>query len=146
MYRSDLLRRYGYREPPKTWDELETMATRIQAGERAKGEKDFWGYVWQGGISEDLTCSGLEWQISEGGGRIVENDKTISVSNPLAVRAWKRAARWVGSISPPGVVAYGKWTRRTPGRQERRLSFGVGCRIIVWSFRIRFPRMPASLA
>jgi trehalose/maltose transport system substrate-binding protein len=109
LYRTDLLRKYGYREPPKTWDELETMASRIQAGERAKGQKDFWGYVWQGGVSEDLTCAGLEWQISEGGGRIVENDKTISVNNPHTIRAWQRAARWVGAISPPGVVAYSKW-------------------------------------
>jgi trehalose/maltose transport system substrate-binding protein len=109
MYRADLLRRYGYREPPKTWDELETMATRIQAGERAKGQKDFWGYVWQGGVSEDLTCSGLEWQVSEGGGRIIEDNQTISVNNPRTIRAWQRAKRWVGSISPPGVVAYEKW-------------------------------------
>jgi trehalose/maltose transport system substrate-binding protein len=109
MYRTDLLRQYGYREPPKTWDELEMMAARIQAGERAKGEKDFWGYVWQGGTSEDLTCSGLEWQISEGGGGIIEHDKTISVNNPQTIRVWQRAARWVGSISPPGVAAYGKW-------------------------------------
>jgi trehalose/maltose transport system substrate-binding protein len=109
FYRPDLLRTYGYREPPKTWGELETMAARIQAGEHAKGKKDFWGYVWQGGIDEDLTCSGLEWQISEGGGRIIENDKTISVNNPQTIRAWQRAVRWVGSISPPGVVAYGKW-------------------------------------
>jgi trehalose/maltose transport system substrate-binding protein len=109
LYRTDLLRRYGYREPPKTWDQLETMATRIQAGERAKGQKDFWGYVWQGGVSEDLTCAGLEWQVSEGGGRIIEADRTISVNNPRTIRAWQRAARWVGSISPPGVVAYEKW-------------------------------------
>jgi len=109
LYRTDLLRRYGYREPPKTWDELEQMATRIQAGERAKGVKDFWGYVWQGAIDEDLTCNGLEWQMSEGGGRIIEDDKTISVNNPQTIRAWQRAARWVGSISPPSVIAYAKW-------------------------------------
>jgi trehalose/maltose transport system substrate-binding protein len=109
LYRTDLLRRYGYREPPKTWDDLERMATRIQAGERAKGQKDFWGYVWQGGVSEDLTCAGLEWQMGEGGGRIIEDDRTISVNNPRTIRAWQRAARWVGSISPPGVVAYEKW-------------------------------------
>ena len=108
LYRTDLLRRYGYRDPPKTWGELEMMASRIQAGERAKGEKDFWGFVWQGAAGEDLTCSGLEWQVGEGGGRIVEDDKTISANNPQAIRAWQRAARWVGSISPPGVVAYGK--------------------------------------
>lgn len=109
LYRADLLRQYGYREPPKTWDELEMMAARIQAGERAKGEKDFWGYIWQGGASEDLTCSGLEWQLSEGGGRIIEDDKTVSVNNPQTIRAWQRAARWVGTISPPAVIAYAKW-------------------------------------
>ena len=109
LYRSDLLRKYGYPEPPKTWNELEVMAARIQAGERAKGQKDFWGYAWEGGMNEDLTCSGLEWQVSEGGGRIIEEDGTISVNNPIAIRTWQRAARWVGSISPPGVVAYEKW-------------------------------------
>ncbi len=108
-YRPTLLRKYGYSAPPKTWDELEKMATRIQAGERARGQKDFWGYVWQGGVTEDLTCSGLEWQVAEDGGRILENNKTVSVNNPQVVRAWQRAARWVGTISPPGVTAYGLW-------------------------------------
>jgi trehalose/maltose transport system substrate-binding protein len=108
-YRPDLLQRYGYHEPPTTWDELEAISARIQAGERARGIKDFWGYVWQGAVDEDLTCSGLEWQVSEGGGRIIEEDKTISVNNPQAIRAWQRAARWVGSISPTSVLAYSKW-------------------------------------
>jgi trehalose/maltose transport system substrate-binding protein len=108
-YRTDLLRQYGYREPPRTWDELEIMAARIQAGERAKGKKQFWGFVWQGAADEVLTCDALEWQASEGGGRIIEEDKTISVNNPQAIRAWQRAARWVGSISPPSVVGYTEW-------------------------------------
>jgi trehalose/maltose transport system substrate-binding protein len=105
-YRSDLLRKYGYDHPPRTWDELEHMAQRIQSGERAKGNKDFWGYVWQGADGEALTCNALEWQASQGGGRIVEQDRTISVNNPAAIRAWQRAKRWIGSISPPAVVAY----------------------------------------
>src|SRR5258707_399582 len=108
-FRTDLLRQYGYREPPRTWDELEKMAARIQAGERAKGKKEFWGFVWQGVAAEALTCNALEWQASDGGGRIIEEDKTISVNNPQAIRAWQRAARWVGSISPPSVVGYREW-------------------------------------
>lgn len=108
-YRSDLLRQYGYREPPKTWDELEKMAARIQAGERAKGKKDFWGFVWQGAPDEGLTCNALEWQAAEGGGRIIEDDQTISVNNPRAIRAWQRTAHWVGSISPPAIVGYRQW-------------------------------------
>jgi len=108
-YRTDLLRRYGYRDPPRTWDELEIMAARIQAGERVKGRKQFWGFVWQGAADEGLTCDALEWQAAEGGGRIIEEDQTISVNNPHAIKAWQRAAHWVGSISPPGVVGYREW-------------------------------------
>jgi trehalose/maltose transport system substrate-binding protein len=40
-YRSDLLREYGYQHPPRTWEELEKMAARIQTGERAKGGSSF---------------------------------------------------------------------------------------------------------
>ena len=105
-YRSDLLREYGYDHAPRTWTELETMADRIQQGERAKGNKDFWGYVWQGSVSEGLMCNALEWQASAGGGRIIEPDGTISVNNPAAIRTWQRARHWIGWISPPSVLAY----------------------------------------
>jgi trehalose/maltose transport system substrate-binding protein len=109
IYRTDLLARYGYKTPPRTWDELEKMAARIQAGERAKGKKDFWGFVWAGAIatdSEQLTMEGLEWQAAEGGGHIIESDGKISVNNPDVIHSWERAAHWVGSITPPSVVSY----------------------------------------
>jgi trehalose/maltose transport system substrate-binding protein len=109
VYRTDLLAEYGYKTPPRTWDELEKMAVRIQAGERAKGKKDFWGFVWSGAItaeSEALIGEGLEWQAAEGGGHIIEPDGRISVNNQDVVRAWERATHWVGWISPPSVVSY----------------------------------------
>src|SRR5580658_3229380 len=109
IYRTDLLAKYSYKTPPRTWDELEKMAVRIQAGERAKGKKDFWGFVWSGAISaesEALMGEGLEWQAAEGGGHIIEPDGRISVNNQDVVRAWARAAHWVGWISPPSVVSY----------------------------------------
>lgn len=105
-YRSDLLREYGYRHPPRTWDEMERVAARIQSGERAKGKKDFWGYVWQGAPTEALVCNALEWQVAEGGGRVIESNRSISVNNPAAIRSWQRAKRWIGWISPPSVLAY----------------------------------------
>jgi trehalose/maltose transport system substrate-binding protein len=109
FYRTDLLHEYGYRRPPTTWEELESMARRIQDGERAKGNKDFWGFVWEGAPSEALTCNALEWQVSEGGGSILDENGRVTVNNPQTIRAWSRAARWVGSISPPGVTAYKEW-------------------------------------
>jgi len=109
FYRVDLLRKYRYRAPPKTWEELEVMARRIQSGERANGNKDFWGFVWEGAPSEALTCNALEWQVSEAGGTILEENGRLTVDNPQNIRAWDRAARWVGSISPPEVVAFKEW-------------------------------------
>jgi trehalose/maltose transport system substrate-binding protein len=109
FYRLDLLRKYGYRTPPTTWRELEDMARRIQAGERADGNNDFWGFVWQGAPSEALTCNALEWQVSQGGGTILDENGKVTVNNPRTIHAWERAARWVGSISPPGVVAHKEW-------------------------------------
>ena len=109
LYRTDLLQKYGYREPPRTWDELEKMATRIQAGERARGQKDFWGFVWPGAADEGLFCDAIEWQASAGGGHVVEADGQVSVNNPNTIRAWKRAAHWVGTISPPTALSYEEW-------------------------------------
>jgi trehalose/maltose transport system substrate-binding protein len=107
-YRTDLLEKYGYAGPPTTWDELEEMAQTIQDGERAEGSDSFWGYVWQGNNYEGLTCDALEWQVSEGGGFIVEPDGTISVNNPACAAAFERAAGWVDTISPPGITTYGE--------------------------------------
>lgn len=109
FYRKDLLQKYGYTKPPQTFAELEKMAARIQQGERAKSQGDFWGFVWPGAAGEGLTCNALEWQVAEGGGRIIEDDRTISVNNPHAIRAWQRAAHWVGWISPPSVTSYEEW-------------------------------------
>jgi trehalose/maltose transport system substrate-binding protein len=134
-YRTDLLRQYGFSHPPETWDELERIAARIQAGERAKGKKDFWGYVWQGSATEGLTCNALEWQIAEGGGHIIEDDGTISVNNPATIRAWQRAAHWIGWISPPGVVAY----RETDSLNVWDSGNAAFVRSWVWPYRLSHP-------
>ncbi len=105
-YRTDLLEKYGYRRPPETWDELEQMAQRIQEGERAAGNPDFWGFVWQGKRYEGLTCDALEWLVSHGGGTILDSTGRVTVNNPRAVAAVARARRWIGWITPPGVTNY----------------------------------------
>jgi len=106
FYRTDLLRKHGYSRPPQTWDELEKMASAIQTRERAAGIKDFWGFVWEGAAWEGLTYTAIEWQASTGGGHIIEPDGTISVNNPYTIAALKRAKGWIGTISPPGIIAY----------------------------------------
>jgi trehalose/maltose transport system substrate-binding protein len=108
FYRTDLLEKYGYGGPPKTWEELATMAKKIQEGERAAGQKDFHGFVFQGKASEGVTCNALEWIYSYGGGTIVEPDKKVTIDNPNAIKALDTARSWVGTISPAGVTTYGE--------------------------------------
>jgi trehalose/maltose transport system substrate-binding protein len=95
MYRTDLLKKYGFHAPPQTWAELEKMALRIQQRQRAAGE--------------GLTCVALEWQMSEGGGRIIEANQNVSVNNKQAVHSWQRAAHWIGWIFPSSTASYQEW-------------------------------------
>ena len=104
-YRRDLLEKHGA-SVPTTWEELTATAQMIQDAERAEGNADIWGFVWQGNAYEGLTCNALEWIKSFGGGQIVEPDGTISVNNAEAAAALELAASWVGTISPDGVLAY----------------------------------------
>jgi trehalose/maltose transport system substrate-binding protein len=103
-YRTDLLETHGF-EPPETWEELETAAQAIMEAER-ESNPDFEGFIFQGRAYEGLTCNGLEWQVSQGGGMIVESDGTVSVNNDQAIAAFERAASWVNGIAPEGVTTY----------------------------------------
>ena len=104
-YRTDLLEKYG-KTPPTTWAEMEATAKEIMDAERAAGNAEMWGFVFQGNAYEGLTCDALEWVMSNGGGQIVEPDGTISINNEQAPAAIDRAAGWVGTIAPEGVLAY----------------------------------------
>ena len=104
-YRKDLLEKHGA-AVPTTWEELTATAQKVMEAERAAGSADLWGYVWQGAAYEGLTCNALEWIKSNGGGQIIEPDGTISVNNENSVKALEMAKAWVGTISPPGVLAY----------------------------------------
>jgi trehalose/maltose transport system substrate-binding protein len=104
-YRTDLLEKYGFANPPATWAELEEQARTIQEGERT-ANPDFFGFVWQGNAYEGLTCNALEWQVSNGGGSIIEPDGTVTVNNPQTIAALERARSWVGTISPPDSTTY----------------------------------------
>jgi trehalose/maltose transport system substrate-binding protein len=104
-YRKDLLDKYGAKVPT-TWAELTETAKFVMDKEREAGNADMWGFVFQGNAYEGLTCNALEWVKSNGGGQIIEPDGTISINNPQAAAAVEMAKGWVGTISPPGVLAY----------------------------------------
>jgi trehalose/maltose transport system substrate-binding protein len=103
-YRTDLLRKYGYSHPPRTWSELGSMARKIQNGER-KSNSNFYGYVFQGNAYEGLTCDALEWIASSAGGHFIDGGK-VTINNPRAASILNTVRGWVGTITPRGVTSY----------------------------------------
>jgi len=119
------------REPGTSWKSWRHVFSR-GAGQRPQ---ELLGFIWQGAPTEVLTCNALEWQESQGGGAIID-DGRITVDNPETVRAWERAARWVGSISPRGVLAYREWDTQNIWKAGDAASCAVGmvCRALtVWA-------------
>jgi len=110
-YRKDIMEKNGFSGPPTTWAELEEQAQKAIDGERATNP-DFWGFVFQCGAYEGLTCNAIEWQRSQGGGNIVETDGSVTVNNDKAAAAFERAKGWVGTIAPDGVTTYDEETSR----------------------------------
>jgi multiple sugar transport system substrate-binding protein len=100
-YRTDLLEKYGYAAPPKTWDELVKMAKKVQAGER-KNNPDFWGYVWQGAQYEGLVCDALE-VFTSAGGTILGSDGKSAINSKENIKALQVMVDFVqkDKISPP---------------------------------------------
>ena len=105
FYRKDLLAKYKL-PVPTTWAQMAQDAKTVMEGERAAGNKNMWGFVFQGDAYEGLTCDALEWIVSMGGGEIVAPDGEITINNPKAVEALKVAKSWIGTISPKGVLGY----------------------------------------
>lgn len=103
-YRTDLLQKYGFSAPPKTWQELQQQAQKIQEGERGSNP-NFGGFVFQGNAYEGLTCNALEWLSSNGAGQIIENGK-VTFNNPTAVTVLNLLKGFVGTVSPRGVTTY----------------------------------------
>jgi trehalose/maltose transport system substrate-binding protein len=104
-YRKDLLDKYGAKVPT-TWKEMADTAKMVMDKERDAGNKDMWGFVFQGNAYEGLTCDALEWIKSNGGGQIIEPDGSISINNPKAAEAIDMVRTWINTIAPPGVLAY----------------------------------------
>jgi len=103
-YRTDLLKKYHYKSPPKTWASLFAMAKKIQAGER-KSNPSFYGFVFQGNAYEGLTCNTLEWVASAGGGHIIDGGKA-TINNAKAAKVLDAMRARIGKITPRGVTTY----------------------------------------
>ena len=84
-YRKDLLKKYGYTEPPRTWNQLVDYSLKVQKDIR-KINPNFYGFLWQGAQYEGLICNFLEFAASNGGG-IIFKGRRILLNLPENIRA-----------------------------------------------------------
>jgi trehalose/maltose transport system substrate-binding protein len=110
-YRTDLLKKYGYKSPPKTWSQLFQMAAKIENGEKSSNP-DFSGFVFQGNAYEGLTCNSLEWIASSGGGHFIDGGKA-TINNPKAVAILNQIRGQIGKTTPRGVTSYAEGETHT---------------------------------
>ncbi|QBD82596.1 ABC transporter substrate-binding protein [Ktedonosporobacter rubrisoli] len=95
-YRKDLVS-----SPPATYDDLVHISKDLAPA------KTKYGYVWQGGQSEVLTCNFVEVLHGYGGAVLDPNDPTrVTINSPEAQQALSMMVSWVGTISPTAVTTY----------------------------------------
>ena len=102
-YRKDLLQESGFDGPPKTWDELKQMTTKVREDSGTK-----FGFVFQGAPYEGGVCDGMEFIWTHGGEVLDPQDPTkVLVDSPEAIAglATERSMITEG-ISPEGVTVY----------------------------------------
>ncbi len=93
-YRKDLVA-----VPPRTWDELERLASALQRPGLA-------GYVFQGKQYEGLSCNFLEFLWSNGGA-VIDADGRVTLDRPEAIEALTTMVNLVRrGIAAPGVTTY----------------------------------------
>ncbi len=103
-YRKDLLEKYN-KPVPQTWEELFDTAAYIQKAERAAGNKNMWGYVFQGKAYEGLTVNAMEW-LKSFGTNFYDADGNVTVNSLKAKEALKLFTSNIGKTIPIGVLNY----------------------------------------
>ena len=102
-YRADLLKKSGFSGPPATYDELFSMAKKVQADAGVR-----LGHVYQGSNYEGGVVNGLEYIWAHGGDALDPSDPTkVVIDSPQAAAglATERATVEEG-ISPEGIVTF----------------------------------------
>jgi multiple sugar transport system substrate-binding protein len=102
-YRKDLLKKSGYKSPPKTWDELKKMTSKV----RSEADIKF-GFVFQGAKSEAGLCDGCEFIWGHGGNILDPSDPTkVVVDSPQAIAGLTTERSMItDGISPEAVTVY----------------------------------------
>jgi multiple sugar transport system substrate-binding protein len=99
-YRKDLLQKSGFSAPPKTWDELKSMAEKVT---QQTGTPD--GFVFQGSNYEGGVCNALEY-IWNAGGDVLQGNKVVIDSSQSAAGLAEQHSMITSGVAPKGVSTY----------------------------------------
>ncbi|KAJ3237221.1 hypothetical protein HDU81_009843 [Chytriomyces hyalinus] len=101
-YRDDLLAKYGFQNPPATWDEMEEMVQIV-----TKHEPTVVGYVAQFNAYEGLTCNIMEWLLSADAGSVLYPNLTVTLDNRNAREILNRTRNWfINGVTPKYALTY----------------------------------------
>jgi len=102
-YRKDLLEKSGYDGPPKTWDELKQMTTKVRAESDIK-----FGFVFQGARYEGGVCDACEFIWGHGGNVLDPEDPTkVVIDSPQAIAGLETERSMItDGIAPKSVTVY----------------------------------------
>ena len=93
-YRSDLLNKYDYGNPPETWEQLLEEAQNISKKEKING------FVWQGAQYEGLVCTFNEFINSNNGGFFHNGEFRINTQGNIEALKFMQNLIWKYKISP----------------------------------------------
>lgn len=101
-FRQDLLEDSGFSEPPRTWEEMEEQAGKVQRDAGAR-----YGFVFQGAEYEGGVVNGLEFLWGAGGDVLSEGLDEVVVGEPESVAGLVAARELVeGGVSPEAVSSF----------------------------------------
>jgi multiple sugar transport system substrate-binding protein len=121
-YRTDLLERSGFSEPPKTWGEMKVMALKVRQDQGTR-----YGFVFQGSQDEGGVVDALE-HVWNAGGDVLEGNEVIINSPEAAEGLTLRRSMIVDGVAPQ---ASGDYTT-----QESQVVFTNGDAVFMrnWPF------------
>ncbi|MFC8094546.1 ABC transporter substrate-binding protein [Streptomyces sp. NPDC057301] len=107
VYRTDILKKYGYDKPPATWDELKSVASAITEKSEADGDKvSGWQFK---GMDDHVNAINSTWEsfLCQAGGSLTSSDYATSTQNSPAGKAAMEYMKsfYTDKTSPVGTSA-----------------------------------------
>ncbi|KNE64457.1 hypothetical protein AMAG_09478 [Allomyces macrogynus ATCC 38327] len=131
IYRSDILAKYGYHQPPKTWDEMEQMLSTILPGEQATNPS-MAGFVSELRPYEGLTCNVAEWFAGANLTMFLDASSHLPLATPesqaQAAAVLSRFRRWIQQgLIPSAALRYAEYDA------DSKFHFGTTVFLRTWN-------------